>query len=510
MTGLNFVTSLFVSLLSPVLQGGPITSTDDPDRAHEIRAKSWLNAQPVRLFDSPKVALVAFFATGSSDSEKLLKSLNRLHQRYSTEKHLLVVGLTAEDCQRTEAYLRRKRLRFKVGCGSDTAQQYSAKAMPLVILVDLKQQRVLWRAEGTGIEAREMEAAVAARVGLPGDADRSARLAAAELADRGVYMAHAEEVLRTVEDTVGAILVSRPTGEPLQPEDLLPIAELYEQNLPSDPLGPDARSESLARSFLTGAQEETGYGMLAASGRLSEESRREVQDRTLSILEDDPDMGVRLNAAINLGRLIGRQGDAELLEALRSLNQSERHPLVRGHIRAAIDRINPQTSAEIRKALDSPTTLDRLRKLRNCADPSSSRWAQAHSYRQTITAKSISELLTDYWSIADGTTDLERENASLMRFSAVTEITNRIESIQEPERIELQSNLTRMISHETDSWTRIGIFKGLQEIAKKSTPAQREEIIQTLSAHLPDHRDPYRAGPMLEFIVDDLRQTLRN
>ncbi len=482
---------------------GPTTPLDATDRAREVRAGAWFNAQPVHLFQTPRLALIEFWSVGSPESRRLVGCLNRLNRTY-TDGRLTIIALTEDDKGRVASFIRRQRVSYKVGADSRSADDYGVRELPSVFLVDLKEQRVVWHGEGRGLDPKQLEAAVSAQVGRADGADRSARRAAEEEADRALIMARGAESERLLSGNVDAILSSRPAEEPLQPADLQPLDEFYEANLPTDALGPDAPSESYSRLLAAGAGDESGYGKLAASGRLSEDARLDVQERLLSMVRGDPNGGVRMNAAVNLGRFVGRQGDGALLEALREVYDLESDAFVRGRIQEAIDRIAPAT-ATVKETLDRPSAYGLRRQLASQSDPASSRWADAHAYSKTVAAKGIGELLKDYWATPDGAAEPDRENAILKRNAALLQVSRRIPTLSAEDFSAVQSNFVRMLGSESDVGNRRDVVLGLWELAKKGGASPRAEITHSLEEHLPRESDQYLVAPTIKTILDDLK-----
>jgi hypothetical protein len=478
----------------------PVASLEDADRAQEIHAKVWFNAQPVRLFEPTKAVLIEFWSVGSAESHRLIKTLNRLQNRY-LDGRLLVVGLTSDERRRVEVFLRRRQVQYKVGAESDSAASYGVKEFPSLFLVDLKLQRVLWRAEGPAIEGKDIDAVVAAFLGSPEGSDRSARRAVEEETDRSLTLSRGAASERALEETVDTVLALRPPEDLLQPEDLWPIDDFYERQLPSDTLGADAASDRFARSLAISG----GYGKLDATERLSEEARLDVEERLLSILGDDPDPSVRLFAAATLGRKVGRQNESGLLQSLRELHEREPNAAVQGRIQEAVDRISPHTPAEVRERLEKPNAQMLWRQMADSTDPVSSRWGDAYAYQQTVRAKALPELLGDYWASAESGTDVQQENAAVKRLSAVLEINRRRVSLSEAERNQVQGDFLRMLSSEPDSYIRRNAVLGLWELAKEPGGKRRREITQSLERHLPVEADPYLVTPTIKLLLDDLK-----
>lgn len=481
---------------------GPVAELDASDRARDIDAKVWFNAQPVRLFEPPNIALIHFWSVRSAEEPKFSNLLNRLQERYA-DRRLLIIGLTEDDRKQAERFIRRRSAKYKIGAESESQRRYQVRDLPAFFLINLKEQRILWHKEGKSITPEDVTQAVSAYLGQADGADRSARLAQEEESDRSLIQARAANAEEALAGSVNELLTG-PVERAIEPEDLAPITDFYEIHLPSDPDGPDAVSEIQARALALGFGDESGLGKLAASGRLSEEARLEVQDRLLSALSEDPSPNVRMWGAVSLGRFVGRPGDNELLSSLKQLQKSEADEMVKGRLQEAIDRIDPSAPAAIKQSLNRPSAYGLRRELANNAEKASTRWADANGYLKTVGGKPTAQLLSEYWSMPDGSTDSERENAVIKRNAAIGEVHARITKLTATEQVNVHADLVRMLSNESDFATRRDLAITLWDLAKTSKNCA-PQIVNELQAHLNVETDAHLVKPTITLILDDLR-----
>ena len=143
---------VWLTLMLVLGVSSPLTAEEAPAgapaRAPEIEAKCWSNAQPVRLYDAPKLVLLVFWSSRSRESRELLETLEPLHEGFGP-KGLLVVGLTSDDCGEAERFIHlQKTVKYKLGAESGSEKPYKVDELPTVVLVDSSDQRIVERWSG--------------------------------------------------------------------------------------------------------------------------------------------------------------------------------------------------------------------------------------------------------------------------------------------------------------------------------------------------------------------------
>jgi thiol-disulfide isomerase/thioredoxin len=121
--------------------------------AHEIAAKSWLNSEPLTLASrSGKVTVVEFWATWCPPCRKSIPHLNGVAEKYQG-KDVLLIGLTNEDRETVEPFAKQIGMKYPVGIGSRTGQDYGVQGIPSAFVIG-KDGKIAWSGHPmSGLEA---------------------------------------------------------------------------------------------------------------------------------------------------------------------------------------------------------------------------------------------------------------------------------------------------------------------------------------------------------------------
>lgn len=432
----------------------------------------------------------------------MVKAVNDLQRRYR-DGRLMVVGLCEDKAKRVEQYLRQKKIKFKVGAESRSAKKFGVAEAPAVVLIDLKARESRWSAQGSSLVAEALRRAVTDLLGDPEGHDRSSRLAGEEVADRNLIAARGAAAEVEVSAITEEVLSETAEQLWIEPEDLAVLDDFYERHLPSDPDGPAARSENVARLYAMGEEGDVGYGGLYKSGRLSESAKAYVRDRLLSIAQEDP--SVRQSALGALRRQVGTDA-RDALDEMRAMRTAEPDRWVRAAWDMTIDRVDPSPSPEVQARLHRPKNATQLRRmLRNESAPNASRWSDAQAYFETVAQRSTQELLADYGSFHDAEDEPLRENAALKRSFSIDTIAARIEEGKTADVPGLSTGLLQTLGGESDAVIRMTTVEALQALARQASLTERQQIVSGLERHLAVELDPYFAKPTVEQAIEDLR-----
>lgn len=135
-----------------------VTMQVDPgpaNKRYEFEARDWITSPAYRFPENRNFAI--YFFPNPEDSkqytelEKSFEDLEKLAKR----KDFLVMALTPAHDERLQKFIRKAKVDFAVGCGSDAHKQFKLEKLPkLVILEQGAQQTATWNAiEMTGIES---------------------------------------------------------------------------------------------------------------------------------------------------------------------------------------------------------------------------------------------------------------------------------------------------------------------------------------------------------------------
>lgn len=486
----------------PSLAQGPAPTSGSPDVVPEIEAKVWLNPQPAHLYPKSVYALVVFWSARSPLPTPIVKAVNDMHRRHR-DGRLMVVGLTDDKAKRVEQFLRRDKIKFKVGAESSSAKKLGVTETPAVVLVDLKAREIRWKAQGAQLEAPALRRAITDLLGDPEGHDRSARLADEEGADRRLIATRGAAAKAEVATITEQVLSETAQLPWIEPEDLATLDEFYEGHLPSDPDRPDATSEKLARMYAMGQDGDSGYGGLYKSGRLSDSAKAYVRERLLSMAQEDP--SARRNALTTLRLQVGADA-SDAWDRMRAMRAAEPDRWVRAAWDGTLDPLDPSPSPEVQARLNRPKHSWQLgRMLSHESDPKASRWSDAQAYYETRLQRSTQELLADYRSFPDSEDEALRENAVLKRSFSIETIAERSERGKTADFPGLATELLQTLGSESDHYIRTNTVEALRSLAKRATPNERQQIVSGLERYLPAESDPYLARPMVEQAIEDLR-----
>jgi hypothetical protein len=472
------------------------------ERAAEINAKCWFNAQPVRLHDAPKLILLEFWSARSRESREFMEVLAKEYEA-SRDGRLLVVALSEDKCEDARDFIRREKILYKVGAESHSAKDYNIEELPGVVLIDPKDLRIVARWSGREVKAKTIAKAIQDFLGPPkGTVPSSGALPYAELQVLSARVAEMDDQLATITSQILAM-----DGE-IGPEALSPLDQFYAQNVPEDPDLDDGvtRAQGVARSAIVG---DLGYEKLFASGRLSEAAKTAIRDRVLEIAAKDP--SVRIQGVGALRRFIGRPGDPVVLEGLRGMLARETEgpaaPIFRAAIDHALEELDPTRAAAKRQdRWTQPIALKVLRMLKESPDPASSVWADAHAYKQTVSKRTTEQLIEDYRAFPDPPDDeVGLQNAALKRAAATTEILHRMAREEIRDLRLIKDHFARALVEEPDPFIRKYVaWSGLRTIAQGGDSGLRAEIVDLFEKRFP--LEPDRdVKAMLEIAISELK-----
>lgn len=495
-------------LLMLFIAGGQTYAVDgqarQTNRAREIDAGCWFNAQPVRLYDPPELVLLQFWSVRSRESREFVDTIRALHGAYD-DGRLLIVALTNDECKDAKAFIHREEIPYQVGAESRSAKDYGIEELPGVVLIDSGKRRIVGRWSGREVKGKTIEKAIRDFLGPPPGAVGDSGALPPE--QRALYLRADVGLAGLTEQILG-------TDGEIGPEGLWPLERFYEDNLLEDPSRDDAvaRTANYARSAILG-DSSVGYGKLFASGRLSDAGKLAIRDRVLEIARNDPSGSVRIGAIHALRRIIGQPGDPLLMEALRSMRDSvgsvrerETNPLMRASLDQALAELDPATRAAALVEKETRPVAIRLRRMLNeLPDPASSPWAEAHAYMQTVSQRTTEQLLEDYWAFPDPPDDeIGRQNATLKRDVALDEVGNGIVRGEIRDLRAVKDHLARALSQEPDVWILRGIVDSLKTIAMRGGRGRRAEIMELFEQRLSAETDSY-VHARIEMYLQELK-----
>lgn len=482
MTTRSAALALVISVVGLGVAGAEPAQQSVAEQPPEIEAKCWFNPQPVRLYDKPRLIALEFLAVRSKDAEELQEVISAAHAKYK-DRGLLVVTLTADSCEEAQKFIRAKSVEHKVGAESISAKKFGFDALPGIVLMDPNGLRIITSWSGKMVKPKLVARVVRELLESP---DGVIPIDTVSRVDREPYLeelAAGGESLGSVTDEVLAL-----PGE-IPPEALSALDEFYHSNLPED-LAEDSgitRGQMVARISMLGSDPEVGYGRLFASGRLSEAAKSAVRERVLEIAETDPTPSVRMSAFFALRSPIGVPGDNSLLGALRRLQDKEPDPFARAAIKDALEKLDPALAATREDLTARPIALNLRRMLSQSTDPASSRWADAHSYKQSVAKRTMEQLLEDYASFADPPDDeIGRQNATLKRDAAMDEVYTRIQRGEVRDARAMKTVLATAMSNDPDPFIRKHVvWSALRKLASGGDAAIRAEIVDLFEKRLP-------------------------
>ena len=277
------VFGLALILSAPAQLHAAQVATRPPERAAEIDAKCWFNAQPVRLHDPTRLILLEFWSVRSRESRGFVEVLAKVYEAYR-DGRLLIVALSEDKCEDARDFIHREKIPYKAGAESRSPEEYGIKELPGVVLIDPKDLRIVARWSGREVKGKAITKAIQDFLGPPqGSAPSSGALPQADMELYFARIAETDGQLASITSKILAI-----DGE-IGPEGLSVLQRFYQDNQPENPSDDNAvtRAQGVARSAIVDS-EEAGYEKLFASGRLSEAGKTAVQDSVLQIAEKDP------------------------------------------------------------------------------------------------------------------------------------------------------------------------------------------------------------------------------
>lgn len=475
------------------------------ERAPEISAVDWFNAQPVYLHIAPQAVLLEFWSVSSGNCRKLVKPLNRLHREYD-DGRLKILALSDDNSEEIGRAIRQLGIRYQVGAESNSASIYEVRELPTVVLVDMRERGVYWRAEGNAVTSESVRKAVESLLGPSDAASLSMQRTNAERADPRAATARAEIAEAQLASITSNILDGDSAGIPIESLEIDGIDAFYDDYLPSEFGVQTSPSEDVARNLALGFDGKSGYGQLLASGRLTDSARSAIRDRLLSMTRDDPSVMIRMNAAGTLRRFFSEDDvDRAFVDELRAIGGRESDAYVRGAINQACDSLDSTMSARDRAQLARPQAI-RLRRLLNEApDPASSPWSDAYAYMSSVSNRTPSQLAEDYWKFPDANDEAQRDNAALKRFASINEIENRIGIGIGGEREIVQHNLMKLLPSEPDASIRRSAVSALAKLAEGGGDSDRQRILSALETQLTADPDVYLTRPRIDEAIIRLR-----
>lgn len=487
---------------------GAEPETPDLGRAPEIDAKCWFNAQPVWIHQPPRLILLEFWSVRSRESRELSEDMDGF-RRIFNDGRLLVAALTADDCESAEQFIRQKKIGYKIGAESKSADRYKVEKLPTILLIDPNDQRILQRWSGEKIKPEDIGRAIQKVLGTPTWAASTASLSPDQRTEMLDRFSASDGSLESLTEQVLA-----GEGE-IGPEALAAFDGYYQANMPENTAAEDVatRSANYARGALFD-DERMGYRKLLDSGRLSESAQNALRNRALDIARNDPDDGVRIGTIRALRTGIGRPGDPALLDALRKMraaiaggeDRTNSAP-VRASLDHAIEELDPATrGAKAAKDAARPPANQLRAKLKESPDPAATPWAAAHTYIKSVAQKSTEQLLADYWAFPDPVDDeIGRQNATLKRNAALDEVDNRIGRGEISDLRSVRDHFARALAQEPDESIRRMSVGALNNIAKRGGRGLRNEVTELFERRIKEGDPDRYVQAIMEAYLKELK-----
>ena len=441
--------------------------------APEVRAREWLNPQPVLVLASVKSYVLVFYDIRASQPgeegneaparalQRLVRQLDRINDHYR-KQGLQVIGLSHQGSSPVRAFIERLGVHHKMGVVSLAAREYGVDELPYLVFVH--EGVIRYRGSDVRGLVEEIEKAL-------GESDGSGESAgwawldgagSGELASTFTDDQRRERVALMVDAAdradaelnwlVDQLLSPLAPAELLEPADLAPFDAYYDAGLSAARAGDPAAGSPTARATLI----TTAYRRLLDSGRLSPAARAHLRDRLFDICTQDEDL--ELESAIYLKYFVDA-ADVESAQRLAALYAAESDPFLRQELAIAYEWCDPATTADARRFHWGQARYYRTQ-LGACEEPAASRWAEAYDYQVGASQRSEAQTVGDYWAhLRDTDDEQQRENDLIVRWEAAVQLMRHVQLTEDPQR--LRQAVLNMLGQEPDHGIRYWLMNSL-------------------------------------------------
>lgn len=349
-----------IALAAMAIAACATTAASDKDK---LTAERWFNVEE-RPDRTPRPTLVLFFETQGRENARWAREVNRIARR----PDIAVVGVSPDEPAAVERFVRRHRLRFRVGAGSRCASAFGVHAFPALRRIEPQRPDDFAVIDLSGLRrlGRDWDALHEADVGrlepwelmalAESDADGEIRVAAIDrlyhVADPNTFIRFAEERLPVEPDpwARGHLEFLADVRRGIAREDHLEPASVTAGHAFRQQ--PDAPEWARAREY---RQASASMSPAALGERYASESvqdpcgalirrfilqdlqnardRKAAREVLMQILRVETDRSLRLNAVAALGKVCP-VGDRQAAEFLDELAASETNVL---HVRPIME-----------------------------------------------------------------------------------------------------------------------------------------------------------------------------
>jgi hypothetical protein len=350
------------AVLPWVLIAGCVTSAWGDEK--KLTAERWFNADERADRGQRPALLILFFETQGRENARWAREVNRIARRPDLE----VVGVSPDEPGEVERFIRRHRLRFRIGAGSRSASVFGVHGFPALRRIERDRPDEATVVELTGLRdlGRNWSALTGEDVSrleqwelmalAESDADGEVRVAAIDrlyhVADPNTFIRFAEERLPVEPDPwarghlefLSDIRRGIARQDHEEPPSVTALHAFREQ--PESPEWSRAREFRAASAHMSPAALGERYALESVEDPCGAMIRRfilqDLQQSTdrkaarrvlMDILRTEQDRSLRLNAVAALGKVC-RVGDREAADFLDELAAREANVL---HVRPILE-----------------------------------------------------------------------------------------------------------------------------------------------------------------------------